>query len=195
MKTHVLDLKPTQFALGMREVERKVEKIKKLSEKELDEFLHEHKVPVIQAERGHLYIIDHHHLVRACWELHITHVRIELKADLSHLGEEKFWKAMADAGWVYLNDQFGKGPHPPKYLPIDVRGLADDPFRSLAWELREKKGFTKTEKPFCEFSWANFLRQHIETHPGRVGFEAALKVALDLCHKPEAKKLPGYVAD
>lgn len=193
MKTHVMELKPTQFALGMREVEVKVAKLRKMSGKELDDYLHEHKVPVIQAQGGHLYLIDHHHLVRACWEAHIDHVRVEIKADLSSLSEEKFWEKMKASGWVYLHDQFGKGPHAPQFLPIDVRGLADDPFRSLAWELREKKGFTKSEKPFCEFSWANFLREHIDTHPGRLGYDEALRHALELCHKPEARKLPGFV--
>jgi hypothetical protein len=195
MKTHVLDLKPTQFALGMREVEQKVEKLKKMSATELDAYQHEHRVPVVQAVGGDLYLIDHHHLVRACWEAHITHVRVELKADLSHLGDQKFWEHMTEQGWVYLHDQFGKGPHAPQLLPIDVRGLADDPFRSLAWLVREHKGFNKSERPFCEFSWANFLRQHLDTHPGRLGFEEALRHALDLCHRPEAKKLPGYMPD
>lgn len=195
MKTHVLELRPTQFALGMREVEVKVEKLTKMTEKERDEYLHEHRVPVIRARSGHLYLIDHHHLVRACWEARVNHVRVEEKADLSHLVEEKFWQEMKAAGWVYLHDQFGKGPHPPQFLPIDVRGLADDPFRSLAWELREKKGFNKSDKPFCEFTWADFLRRHLDTHPGRLGYEQALAHALELCHRPEAKHLPGYVGD
>src|SRR5476651_713504 len=69
----------------------------------------------------------------------------------------EFWKQLQSEGWIYLHDQFGKGPHAPELLPVDIRGMADDPFRSLAWELRQVKGYTKVDRPFCEFSWANFL--------------------------------------
>ena len=42
-----------------------------------------------------------------------------------------------------------------------VAALADDPFRSLAGELRRAGGFAKDTTPFSEFLWADFLRRRI----------------------------------
>ena len=195
MKANVLSLRPTQFAIGMLEVEIKSSQIQKLKGSRLANFLEAHPVPVIRAPGEGLYLIDHHHLVRACWESGIRKVHVEVREDFSTLLEAQFWRKMSRLRWLYLHDQFGKGPHGPALLPLDVRGLADDPYRSLAWALREAQGFRKTKKPFCEFSWASFLRKHIRIHPARIGFEKALVHALALCHKAEAKRLPGYSED
>jgi hypothetical protein len=192
-KVEVLNLRPTQFAVGMREVETKVAKLEKFSHSEREEFLRARPVPVVLGPQGEKYLIDHHHLVRAAWEAGIDDVLTEVKADLGRLKESDFWDHLRKEGWVYLHDQFGKGPHAPEFLPMDVRSLADDPFRSLAWALRDEKGFEKSPIPFCEFRWAEFLRKHIAGHPIRKGFHHSLKEALELCHLPEAKKLPGYI--
>jgi hypothetical protein len=40
-----------------------------------------------------------------------------------------------------------------------VTELIDDPFRSLAGELRRSGGFAKDTTPFSEFLWADFLRR------------------------------------
>ena len=58
----------------------------------------------------------------------------------------------------HLLDQFGLGPHEPRLLPEDIRGLADDPYRSLAWALRHAGAYEKTDLAFSEFKWADFLR-------------------------------------
>lgn len=179
----------------MREVEIKADKLRGLKHEERHDFLHDHAVPTILAPDGGKYMIDHHHLVRAAWEAGLDEVVSEVKADLSKLGLQPFWERMKKEGWVYLHDQFGKGPHEPELLPLDVRGLADDPFRSLAWAVRDKKGFHKSPTPFSEFHWSEFLRKHITENPMRMGFKKALEQALKLCHLPEAKKLPGYVED
>ena len=194
-KTSLLDLRPTQFAVGMREVETKTAKLRKLGHSDRQDYLRSHPVPLVIAPGGEKFLIDHHHLVRAAWEAGVEEVIIEIKADLSKLSETQFWAHMEHEGWVYLHDQFGKGPHSPELLPDDVRGLADDPFRSLAWALRDKKGFDKSPTPFCEFRWAEFLRKHTACSPRKIGFDNALNEALKLCHKPEAKVLPGYIAD
>jgi hypothetical protein len=79
-------------------------------------------------------------------------------------------------------------------LPINIRGLADDPYRGLAWAVREAGGFEKTGEPFCEFRWADFLRKRIRMARTEGAFEEALKEALALAATPEAKHLPGYRA-
>jgi hypothetical protein len=40
--------------------------------------------------------------------------------------------------------------------------LIDDPFRSLAGELRRAGGFAKDTTPFSEFLWADFLRRRVK---------------------------------
>jgi len=40
--------------------------------------------------------------------------------------------------------------------------LADDPYRSVAGELRRQGGFAKDTTPFSEFLWADFLRRRID---------------------------------
>jgi hypothetical protein len=99
---------------------------------------------------------------------------------------------MKEKQWVYPYDQDGK-PCAISDLPKDIRGLADDPYRSVAWQVRERGGFEKTEKPFAEFKWADFFREHLKTHPLHHDFEEAVKEAMALAQSPEARRLPGYI--
>ena len=188
-KQNVLNLRPTQFAIGMIEVDSKIKKILSYKEKEIENHLESHPVPIVIGPNNHQYIIDHHHLVRACWESHINKVFIEIKADLSKDSSESFWKKMIQNNWVYSFDQFGNGPHPTHVLPMDIRGLADDPYRSLAWAIRESGGFDKCEVPFSEFKWAEFFRKKIQFN---YSFDDGVKEALTLCKTKEASKLPGF---
>jgi hypothetical protein len=193
MKRHVSDLRPTQFAVGMFEVERKARKLRGLKSKELDEYLDAHPVPVVLCRDGQAHVIDHHHLVRACWEVGVDKVVTQVEADLSHLGAEAFWEEMIRRKWVHLYDQFGRGPHEPLNLPLNVRGLADDLYRSLAWAVREEGGYQKTPVPFCEFRWADYLRKKLVVQRSEEGFRKAIDEALRLARSEEASHLPGYI--
>jgi hypothetical protein len=51
---------------------------------------------------------------------------------------------------------------PYRDLPKSIDKLMDDPFRSLAGELRRAGGFAKDTTPFSEFLWANFLRRRMK---------------------------------
>jgi hypothetical protein len=192
MKKHVLELRPTQFAVGMKEVERKVKKLKAMSAKELEEYLDSHKVPIVVCPDQQAHVIDHHHLVRACWEAGIEKVMTVVHENLEHVKGSEFWKTMTHKNWSHLFDQFGQGPHPANRLPLDVRGMADDPYRSLAWAVREAGGYEKNTEPFSEFKWADFFRKHVEIPRSAEGFERAVSQAMELCAQSEAKHLPGY---
>jgi hypothetical protein len=77
-------------------------------------------------------------------------------------------------------------------IPKRVDRLKDDPFRSLAGELRRAGGFAKDTTPFSEFLWADFLRrrlhrQHVEKH-----FSAAVRQAVQLAKSQDAHYLPGW---
>ena len=194
MKQPILSLKPTQFALGLREVARKVAELKDMSHDKRHEYLHARPVPVVLSAKKHYHIVDHHHHARACWEVGIEELPVEIKADLSHLPAVEFWSAMHESRWVHLLDQFGLGPHAPHLLPEDIRGLADDPYRSLAWALRHAGAYEKSDLAFSEFKWADFLRKEVAVEPGDEGFAHALAAARAVARSKKAAHLPGFIA-
>jgi hypothetical protein len=193
LKLRILDLKPTQFALGLREVARKVEELKAMGHDARHEYLHARPVPVVLSAKKHWHLVDHHHHARACWEIGVEELPVEVKADLSHLEPPEFWSAMHESRWVHLLDQFGKGPHEARLLPEDIRGLADDPYRSLAWALRHAGAYQKSDQAFSEFKWADFLRQELVVEPCDAGFKHAIDAALAVARSPKAAHLPGYL--
>jgi len=70
--------------------------------------------------------------------------------------------------------------------------LKDDPFRSLAGELRRAGGFAKDTTPFSEFLWADFFRRKIKRKAVEADFSVAMKRALLLARSEEAEYLPGW---
>jgi hypothetical protein len=101
-------------------------------------------------------MLDRHHAVRALWEsdvpLESKQVHCQIIADLSHLPSEEFWLQMRKNKCTYLT-QNGQERDPAE-LPPDVSSLVDDPYRTLSWLVKNKKGFKATCIPFAEFMWA-----------------------------------------
>ena len=223
-KLLVNDLSPTQFATGRAEVLYKSGRMAKKfagGQGKLHDYLLLRPVPVVK--RGsQFYLVDHHHLVRALYEaLHDSlgdqlAVYVRVMFDLSSLNEVHFWKAMFEHQYVYLFADNGGGPKPPETLPKHIRDVGFDPYRSLAWLVRDRHGYMKTDKPFSEFRWANFFRTRIlptqDILAGKATFDDfAFKVAksgkieltdegedivdqaLFLAAGPEAAGLPGYL--
>jgi hypothetical protein len=62
----ILDLRPTQITVGMREVEAKRKEWR--ATKKGEKFLGKHMIPVILGPKDRHYIIDHHHLALALHE-------------------------------------------------------------------------------------------------------------------------------
>jgi hypothetical protein len=71
--------------------------------------------------------------------------------------------------------------------------MIDDPFRSLAGQLRRIGGFAKDITPFSEFLWADFFRRRIKRETAENEFVRALKIALKMARSKEASYLPGWV--
>jgi hypothetical protein len=94
-------------------------------------------------------------------------------------------------GWTHPYDSKGRR-RPYSDLPRTVKGMEDDPYRSLAGELRNVGGFAKDSTPFSEFLWADFLRRRIKAKAIRADFEVALAKALALARSAEADYLPGW---
>ena len=168
-RSRVDDLSPTQFATGKAEVLTRAARMRKKYRRDparLHDYLRVRPVPVIM-RAGKCYLVDHHHLVRGLYEaLHeefgkgLT-VYVEVLANYGEISHAYFWKQMFKSNWVYLFDHTGGGPQQPESLPKHIRDLGFDPYRSLAWIVREHHGYMKNDAPFSEFRWANFFRTHI----------------------------------
>ena len=193
-KPALLDLRPCQFVLGMKEVESKIKKMGQLNEKELRAYCDDHVIPLVRGPEHELYIIDHHHFARACWELKVESYSVHVIEDLTHLSDKDFWHKMIKNKWTYLQDQFGFGPHLPSALPADIRCLADDPFRSLVWTAIDAGAIKKQAIPFFEFQWAAFFRLSLDLRlHSKSNFKSAIKQAIELAQSKASDQLPGYL--
>jgi len=110
---------------------------------------------------------------------------------------------------VYLFDNYGGGPMRPMDLCTHIKDLANDPYRSLAWEVRSQYGYIKSPHAFAEFIWADFFRVRIiidswllkdkirgsDILIGSLSGEQQKELideAMHLALSPEARGLPGY---
>lgn len=187
----IADLRPTQITVGMREVKAKRAELKKRKSKKIGKFLGDHMIPVILGPRGRCYVIDHHHLSLALHGEGIEHVLVTVIADLSALTLDNFWTVMDHRAWVHPYDVQGRR-RDFSAIPKSITGLKDDPFRSLAGELRRIGGFAKETTPFSEFLWADFLRRRMKRGQVEKNFAAAMKAAFKLSKSQDAHYLPGW---
>jgi hypothetical protein len=187
----ILDLRPTQITVGMREVSERRKRWRERSAKEMGKFLDQHMIPVVQGPKMRHYIIDHHHLVLALHKEGIEKILVNVVADLNRVEVELFWTVLDNRGWLHPFDAHGRRRDHTD-IPKSIIGLIDDPFRSLAGELRRAGGFAKETTPFSEFLWADFLRQNIKTRVVRENFNHALETALELARSRQAEYLPGW---
>ena len=185
------DLRPTQITVGMREVEEKRERWREYKGKKKSEYLGKHMIPVILGPKERPYVIDHHHLSRALLDEGEKHVLVTVVADLKALEPDAFWVVLDHRGWVHPYDEDGRR-RGFDAIPKSVGDLLDDPFRSLAGELRRAGGFAKETTPFSEFLWADFLRRRIERKAVVKDFAKAMEKALALAKSQEAHYLPGW---
>jgi hypothetical protein len=185
-------LRPTQITVGMREVEVKRKAWRRRTANKKDgKFLGHHLIPVIFGPKQRPYIVDHHHLALALHAEGVREVVITKVADLSRLEPEPFWATMDGRGWVHPFDDRGMR-RSYRDIPKTLAEMVDDPFRSLAGELRRIGGFAKETVPFSEFLWADFLRRRIKRTLVERDFTRALEKGLALAKSPDANYLPGW---
>jgi hypothetical protein len=187
----VAQLRPTQITIGYREVTAKRRLWRERSDGNADDFLGRHMIPVLLGPRGHSYVIDHHHLARALLDEGVEEVATTTRADLSHLTKDEFWVFVDNRAWCHPYDADGVR-RPFSDIPKTVAGLKNDPYRSLAGELRRAGGYAKDTTPFSEFLWADFLRRRVKEKLVEDDFESALAKALKLSKTSGAQHLPGW---
>ena len=187
----ITDLRPTQMTVGIREVAEKRKRWHDESKKKGDEFLGKHMIPVVLGPKDRHYVIDHHHLARALHDEGVEDVLVTVVENLRTLEPDSFWFVLDNRSWMHPYDDKGR-LRPYKDLPKTVADLIDDPFRSLAGELRRAGGFAKDTTPFSEFLWADFLRRRIKRKMVEQDFSSATEKALQLARSTDAGYLPGW---
>jgi len=188
----ILSLRPTQMTVGMREVKEKRKRFREHgSNKKQDELIGRHMIPVVQGPDKRYYVIDHHHLARALHDEGVKDILVTVVGDLTMVGKDAFWGVMDNKRWVYPYDAKGERRH-FKDLPKAISGMRDDPFRSLAGELRRAGGFAKDTTPFSEFLWADYLRRNMSRKLVENNFARAVDKALELAKSQDAIYLPGW---
>jgi len=191
-RAKVADLRPTHMTVGMREVRRKLEEWKKKGEKPEDKkFIEKHMIRALIGPKGRFYIVDHHHLARALHEHGAKDVLVVVLAKLENLKKQHFWTFLDNSSWLHPYDGEGKRRHYDQ-LPESVADLEDDPYRSLAGELRRAGGYAKEGTPYTEFLWADAMRERIDRKLIDKQFARALEQALKFARSPEAYYLPGW---
>ena len=189
--TPIAALRPTQMTVGMWEVSEKRKTWRGHGAKKRVQFLRSHMIPVILGPGREHYVIDHHHLARALHDEGQKEIFVSIVADLHNLDEGAFWTVLDFRAWTHPYDARGKRRDFAD-LPKSIKGLKDDPYRSLAGELRRVGGFAKDTTPFSEFLWADFLRRRIKSKAVEKDFAAALEKGLQLAKSVEADYLPGW---
>ncbi len=187
----IADLRPTQMTIGFREVAEKRREWREQAEQNGPEFLARHMIPVLIGPKGRFYVTDHHHLARTLQEEGVKDVTVNAIANLSRLSKAEFWVFCDNRGWCHPYNADGERRNFDD-LPTCLADLADDPFRSLAGELRRAGGYAKDTAPFSEFIWADFLRRRIKRKAVEEDFGSALTKALRLAKLPTADHLPGW---
>jgi hypothetical protein len=185
------DLRPTQVTVGMREVMAKRKRWRAIAARKGGEYLGKHMIPVVLGPKDRHYIIDHHHLARALHEEGVKKVLVTVVSNLSKLEPDAFWFFLDNHNWMHPFDDHGRR-RDHKDLPKSVKEMIDDPFRSLAGELRRAGGFAKDTTPFSEFLWADALRRRIDRKTVQGNFDSALESALQFAKSKDANYLPGW---
>lgn len=184
-------LHPTQITVGKREVAIKRKRWGAMGRKSRVTALASHWFPAVYGPGDKYYIVDHHHFGLALLEEDVKTVSLMLLKDLSWLELSKFWNVMDHHQWVHPYDRHGVRCAFDA-VPGRLEQLHDDPYRSLAGEVREAGGFSKDVTPFSEFIWADFFRDCIELKLIDSDFSAALRRAKKIAGSQQARYLPGW---
>jgi hypothetical protein len=177
-------IRPTQFTVGRIEIARGAEKLKAKDAPPKT-------VTGVIGPDGEFYAVDGHHKASSALLAGIETGEFYVLRNYSHLTLDEFWRKMFARGWVYPYE-LGLGPLDPEQLPRTLAEMTDDPYRSLASAVRRMKGFSKCNRNFSEFEWAELFRRHLQIEDSSQGFQHAVQQAYELARSRAACELPGY---
>jgi len=134
----ITDLRPTQMTVGLREVGAKREEWRNRPRNAEGKFLGSHMIPAVIGPDGTPWIIDHHHLALAMHKEGVDQVMVSVIAKLDALPKKRFLAFMDAHNWLHPYDARGRRRDFDE-LPHTIADLADDPYRSLAGEVRRSR--------------------------------------------------------
>ena len=191
----VAQLQPTQWCVGLAEVNSRQLYFRRQSPKERKKYLKGKPVPLVSNCSGSLWMIDRHHRLRAL---------LDLDQDATTYGyvienlpvedDSETLRLLAERGWLYLYNGRGHGPLSPQGLPKSLLQLEDDPYRSLAWKLKSE-GLLRPEPliPYHEFRWGTWLRSRALPPFSSKRLEPALPAARSLVRSNASSLLAGWI--
>ena len=185
------ELRPTQMTVGMREVQAKRSEWRDRPRDAAGKYLGAHMIPAVIGPDNHPWIVDHHHLALAMHKEGVTEVMVSIVARLDELPRKRFLAFMDARNWLHPYDAKGKRRDFDE-LPRRLTDLADDPYRSLAGEVRRAGGYAKSPMPYTEFLWADFFRDRIKVGRLDEHFDACVELAVALARGHDARHLPGW---
>jgi hypothetical protein len=182
---------PTQLTLGLDEVERRAAKLRELSQKKLDAKLEEKAVPHVIGPGGAVYMIDHHHFLRALWSIGVEKAVLgEEVENWADCDPAKFWGKMFVRNYCWPIDADGNR-RPYAAIPKHVKDLTDNVWRTLARELRGD-AYGDLETPFQEFMWGDYFRTFMSRRLLELDYAGAVELARRVARLGEAQDLPGF---
>ena len=185
------DLRPTQMTVGFKEAEAKRKSWTKLKADERRSAMGEELFPAVQGPKKRYFIIDRHHAALALLHEEFERVQVGIAKDLSHLSEKSFWIYLDHYRWMHCYDAAGKR-RPLNEIPKRFEDMKDDPYRSLAGEIRDAGGFAKTDTLFVESLWANYLRTCVAASLLKSDWKTALRDSMALAASQDSSHLPGW---
>jgi len=187
----IKDLHPTQITVGLREVSLKREEFRNRPRDSAGKFLGSHMIPGVIGPDQRPWIIDHHHLALALHLEGVEQIMVSVVAKLDTLPKKRFLAFMDAQNWLHPYDKHGKRCDFDD-LPHHLTDMADDPYRSLAGEVRGAGGYAKSQVPYTEFLWADFFRDRIKPDKLKDHFNKALEQAVPMARSQDACYLPGW---
>ncbi len=153
------ELRPTQSAVGLEEVQVKRRQWRARSREDKAQLLLRHIFPIVRGPGRTSFLLDGHHLAYALQQEGVRCVNARLADDLAALDVVVFKSVMEKRGYInpYDRDNWAAAA-----MPERLAELGDDPFRSLVAKVRRYNRCPKSSAPFAEFHWAHFLRSHSE---------------------------------
>lgn len=190
-KVPLSQVRPTQITVGYKEVATKRGEWGKLSKKSRLRVMSETIFPAVLGPERTFFILDHHHTALALSREDASDVQLGLVKDLSSLSLKAFWIFLDHYSWVHPYNSHGQRMSLNE-VPTKLEDLTDDPYRSLAADIRNQGGFAKTDTPYMEFLWANYFRDSISENVLRDRPKAALRMGMTLAISKKCSFLPGW---
>lgn len=194
LKVKIKHLRPTQICVGFAEVWNRIKDFKYDKEEKRLLYLQSKPVPIVKNINNDLWMLDRHHRLSALISINeeaeaycYIVEQIEARDRLTSLN------FLMKRGWLYLYNSKGIGPESPGSLPHNLKGMQDDPYRSLVWRLK-KEGFIRREPfiPYHEFNWSSWLRTRSLPPFSSNNLNPALPAARKLVTSQSASHIKGW---